>query len=460
MHRAARQVLSVFLATGMISGARVAAAADTPTPSADENQALRERVESLEETVALLKRQAEARDEADAGKGAQPIIGAGPDGFFLQSPDKSFRLSVRGYVQTQGRFFTGGDTVIQEQNEFFMRRVRPIVEGTVAQFVDFKIMPDFGLGTTVLQDAYLNAHYWELAQLQVGKFKEPFGIERLQSGATLTFIERGVPNTIVPNRDVGAQLWGKWRQGLVTYQLSAFDGVNDGGSTDGDNNDGKDFVGRVFAQPFQDTVLEPLQGLGFGVAWSAGKANGSPATLKTVGQQPFFQYGSNVQQSGQRYRVSPQLYWGWGPFGLLGEWVQSSTPLRIKRSAGNAPDIRADNSAWQLQMSYVLTGENASYYGVVPRTSFVPGQGTWGAFEVAARYGELDVDSDVFQHGYASLSDSARSERSYGLDLNWYLNRFLKWQLEFDQTFFERGAKNGNDRPTESVVMTQFQVSY
>ena len=45
-------------------------------------------------------------------------------------------------------------------------------------------------------------------------------------------------------------------------------------------------------------------------------------------------------------------------------------------------------------------------------------------------------------------------------DFNWYLNRFLKWQLEFDQPFFERGARNGNDRPTEDVIMTQFQVSY
>jgi len=459
MRRNTRRALGVCLGLGLLGGARAAMAAE-PTPKDDENQALRERVDSLEETVSLLKRQAEAKDEAEASKGPQPIIGAGPDGFYLQSADKkSFKLRLRGYVQAQGRFFAGGDLAVPN-NEFLMRRVRPIVEGTVAEFIDFKIMPDFGLGTTVLQDAYLNARYWQLAQLQVGKFKEPFGIERLQSGATLTFIERGVPNTIVPNRDVGAQLWGNWRQGLVTYQLAAFDGVNDGGSTDGDNNDGKDFVGRVFTQPFQETVWEPLQGLGFGVAWSAGKANGSPATLKTVGQQTFFKYGSSVQQSGQRYRVSPQLYWAWGPFGLLGEWVQSSTPLRIKRSAGSTPDLRADNSAWQVQASYVLTGESASYNGVVPRTSFAPGHGTWGAFEIAARYGELDVDNDVFRHGYASLSDSARHASSYGLDLNWYLNRFLKWQLEFDQTFFDRGARNGNDRPTESVVMTEFQVSY
>ena len=462
MRRAYRRTLGACVGLGFLGGVP-AAGASGPTPQDDENQALRERVKSLEQTVSLLQRQQEAREEAEAGKSAQPILGAGPDGFFIQSADKkSYKIRLRGYVQAQGRFFAGGDLVVQESNEFLMRRVRPIVEGTVAEFVDFKIMPDFGLGTTVLQDAYLNAHYWPFAQLQTGKFKEPFGIERLQSGSSLTFIERGVPNTIVPNRDVGAQLWGTWREGLVTYQLAAFDGTNDGGSTDGDNNDGKDFVGRVFVQPFQETTWTPLAGFGIGLAGSSGEANGTPAGYKTVGQQTFFKYGSNVQQSGNRWRISPQLYWSWGPFGLLGEWVQSSTELRNKspKKGGPAPDLRADNTAWQLQASYVLTGESASYYGVVPRTSFVPAKGTWGAFELAARYGELAVDKDIFREGFASISKSADHERSYGVDFNWYLNRFLKWQLEFDQTFFDGGATEGNDRPTESVIMTQFQVSY
>lgn len=449
------------LGVALLAAAHAARAAADPTPKDDENAALRERVESLEQTVSLLKRQAEAKDEAEASKGPQPILGAGPDGFYLQSADKkSFVLRLRGYVQTQGRFFANGDTVVPN-DDILMRRVRPIFEGTVAEFVDFKIMTDFGQNATLLQDAYLNAHYWPLAQLQVGKFKEPFGLERLQSGSSLTFIERGLPNDIVPNRDVGAQLWGNWRQGLVTYQLAAFDGVTDGGSTDGDNNDGKDFVGRIFARPFQDTTWTPLAGFGIGFAGSFGKANGAPSTYKTAGQQTFFKYGSNVQQSGERVRISPQLYWSWGPFGLLGEWVLSSTTLRIKTATGrNPPDLQADNSAWQLQASYVLTGENASYYGVVPRDSFVPGKGTWGACELAARYGELHVDNDVFHSGFASLNDSARRARSYGVDFNWYLNRFLKWQLEFDQTFFDRGAKNGNDRPAEDVIMSQFQVSF
>ena len=59
--------------------------------------------------------------------------------------------------------------------------MRPIVEGTLGDVVDFRIMPDFANSTLVLQDAYVNLRYFPLANLQAGKFKAPFGLERLQS---------------------------------------------------------------------------------------------------------------------------------------------------------------------------------------------------------------------------------------------------------------------------------------
>ena len=52
------------------------------------------------------------------------------------------------------------------------------------------------------------------------------------------------------------------------------------------------------------------------------------------------------------------------------------------------------NTAWQLAASWVLTGENASFRGVVPRKSLSLGEGTFGAFELAARYNQLDIDDD------------------------------------------------------------------
>jgi phosphate-selective porin OprO/OprP len=409
----------------------------------------------LEQELALLKRRVEVKEEAEAAKGPQPQIGAGPDGFFLQSADRKWVLKLRGYTQADSRWYQG-DEDQTVSDAFVFRRVRPIFEGTLAEWIDFRIMPDFANSTLVLQDAYANLRpFGPLAQLQVGKFKAPFGLERLQSGAALTFIERGLPTNLVPNRDLGVQLWGDWRGGLLTYQAAVMNGVTDGGSTDGDNNDAKEVVGRLFAKPFQETTFEPLQGLGIGAAFSYGREVGTPRNYVTAGQQTFYSWASGTTLDEGRLRITPQLNWYWGPFGLLGEYVRSDNT--VQRGLVQE-DIEVDS--WQLAGSYVLTGENASYSGVMPREPLSPGGGGWGAFELAGRYGALEVDEQAFELRFADPARSARKAREASAGINWYMNRWLKLQLDYGRTWFEGGAADGQDRDTENFVATRLQLSY
>ena len=45
----------------------------------------------------------------------------------------------------------------------------------------------------------------------------------------------------------------------------------------------------------------------------------------------------------------------------------------------------------------MLTGEDASYRGVTrPNHPFTVGSAGWGAWELVARYGELEVDDAAF----------------------------------------------------------------
>ena len=69
----------------------------------------------------------------------------------------------------------------------------------------------------------------EQARFRVGKLKTPFGIERLQSGQSLS-AERALPNFLVPNRDIGPQVHGELIGGAFGYQLAVLNGVADGGS--------------------------------------------------------------------------------------------------------------------------------------------------------------------------------------------------------------------------------------
>lgn len=353
-------------------------------------------------------------------------------------------------------------------SSFVARRVRPTLEGTLFDRFGFRIMPDFGSGAVVLQDAYTDVRFWPQLKLRGGKFKEPVGLERLQSANNLLFVERALPTNLVPNRDLGFQLFGDLWDGTLSYALGVFNGVTDGGSADTDNNDAKDFAGRVFAQPFLKTEIAPLKGLGIGVSGTYGKQVGSATSpnlpsYKTNGQLTFFRYLNTAASgatpanitiaNGEVFRLSPQTYYRWGPFGLLGEYVLSS-----QRVVNGGSTAKLKNQAWQTATSYVLTGEKASYQGVKPKNPFNPKEGKWGAVELAARYHELRVDHDTFPN-FASVTQSAHRARAFGGGINWYLNDNVKLVADYEQTLFNGGATTGN-RPTEKVVESRLEVAF
>ena len=449
--------MRISLAFLLAAGLGVAVASAAPARAATDL----ERLEQLEQEVSLLKRKLEVQEEDAATKASRtPILGAGPDGFFLKSPDNFFQLKLRALVQADGRWaIEPGENGI---DNFTMRRVRPIFEGTVAEVVDFKIMPDFAGSSTTLFDAYANLRYFPQAQLQVGKFKPPIGLERLQSASATMFIERGFPTFLVPNRDIGGMLQGEFGEGLFAYQVGYFDDAADQQNLVNDSDDGKSVDGRIFFHPFRLMDNELLDGFGIGLAGNWGDSNDSsmPSYRMTQDSTNFFTYlGASGGQpavlgDGNSYRISPQGYWYAGPFGLLWEYVNEKP--EIKRGASH---ISPTNQAWQVEMSWALTGENAAYKGLVPATSFSPSKGTWGAFEVAARFGEIDFDDDLFPT-YANPDASASKAYGYTLGVNWYLNRWVKFMVNWDQTYFDGGAAGGADRDTEDTLYTRLQLQY
>ncbi|XXF77033.1 porin [Myxococcaceae bacterium GXIMD 01537] len=390
------------------------------------------------------------------------IVMASEEGFSLSSADKAFQLRLRAQIAVDGHFFTSEEEM-PGASTFAVRRARPILEGTLFSAFDFRLMPDFGSGTTVLQDAYIDARVLSgRLRVRAGKFKAPVGLERLQSVTATTFVERALPTDLVPNRDVGVQVHGELFGGVLAYAAGVFNGDPDGASSDTNLDDSFDLVERVFVQPFKPTSLEALQGLGLGFAVSNGQQFGNASetgvgVLRTPGLQTFFSYrtgdtlADTVIASGQHLRLSPQGYYYWGPVGLLAEYVSSAQEVR----RGDAR-ARLRNHSWQLMGSWVLFGGHPSFDGVRPEAPVEPSKDQWGAVEVAGRYTELTVDPDAFPV-YADPTQSAREARSWGVGANWYLNRNTRLGANYERTTFEGGAVEG-DRVPESVFLSRFQV--
>jgi phosphate-selective porin OprO/OprP len=469
---------------------KVKALEQNQKPAPDTNAAAREqKIQELDQKLKVVQRNMELDEESAAAKAKElPRITLGADGFAFRSADTNFAVQLGGVLQVDSRSFFE-DHGISGNDGMLLRRARPVLSGTVFRDFDFLFVPDFGTAnngnagssTPTIFDAYLNYRFRPELQLRGGKFKSPVGLEQLVADRDLLFNERALPTDLVPNRDIGFALWGDLFGGVASYSVGIYNGVGDArNSSNSDFEDNKAFEGRVFFQPFKKSGLAAVEQFGFGLGGSyesmqgtntSGLPNttgGSLPGYATVGQQQFFAYNpankSVVVADGEHWRLSPQGYWYYGPLGLLGEYVISNQ--RVTRTGTNAqPVVDLNDTAWQVAGSWILTGEDATFTTVVPRHPFHLTSGDWGAWQLVARYSELDVDSDAFPL-FSDPKTSARKAHEWSVGLNWYLNRNVAFKTSFAHTWFEGGGGSATSAPgnvsrqAENVLFTRFQLAF
>lgn len=449
-------------------------AAKPPEPSSQE-QAMQKQINELNQQVKTLEQKEQSVEAVtEHFRTVLPVAPGVRPGLVLTSPSSPFQLRFGGLVQVDYRDFFNQPSPPPQSgvDTFLLRRIRPIFEGGYDDF-GFKIMPDFGNGsnstpttapTPQIFDAWIYANLNPALNLKIGKMKAPLGLEELQEDVNLTFPERAFPSNLIPNRDIGLQASGAVFNRTVNYAAGVFDGAVDGTNVGtGDFNNGKDVNFRLFAQPWKNTDLKAVRGLGIGVGYGFGVQSGSLGTPAlpvyiTPGQQTWFAYTAGTFANGRRESWTPQLYYALGPIGVLGEWT--NTAQDFTRSTNTQT---VSNTAWQVALTWVLTGEDASYLGVTPDHSFSLKRNRFGSVELVARVSQLRVDSDAFvgtaATQLANPNTNPNKATDYGIGLNWDLSREVRIMFTYDQTKFDGGAPNGANKPDEKVLITRFQYA-
>jgi phosphate-selective porin OprO/OprP len=462
--------------------AGAAHAQNAPNQAGDSNTDLRAEIEAQKQRLAILERKLELQQEAaTAAAASAPKITANATRFQIGSPDNSNFIRFRGTLFADNRAYAG-DSAPETADTFLLRSVRPTFEGTFAGIYDFRFTPDFGSGRSIIVDAYAAARFKPGFVVTVGKFKPSVGLERLASEPDLRFMERGLPTLLVPNRDLGVQLSGEFAGGAFAYQVGYFNGVTDGQSSDNlaspdvESDTGGDYAARVFFQPFINSDNFNLRGLGFGVGSTWQDLDGAATnpylpSYRSQGQLSVFSYRANTATGvtpnnatfadGERLRLAPQLYYYRGSFGFLGEYTQVKQDVS-RVVAGSTRSDTLTHSAWQGQFSWFITGEEESFRGFTPQSTFQPGKQGTGAWELVARIQELDVDDDTFADGANSFANpltAISKETSYGVGVNWYPWNTVKLSLNYDLTSFEGGAAT-RDRAHEQAIFSRFAINY
>ena len=280
---------------------------------------------------------------------------------YVQQRGPELKLVLGGFIQAnfedgdvsafEGRF---GETALKDR--FRLRRARINLTGDFAEQFDFKIEGDFGQSDGLnssrtafsATDIFVNWHQYPEAQIKVGQWKAPFGLEQITPDTTLYLIERSLPTgALTPERQLGVQLWGKpfthvWpeQKDLLTYYAGIFNG-NGRNITNNDNNEFM-YVGRLELQPFKGKIFgqESFLKLGGDLLNSrdAAGTNISPALNLLVNDDgslsPF-----TLPTADERTAWSVDAWLKLGPFDLIGEYLEEYVNGRTVNGVPGMPDF-------------------------------------------------------------------------------------------------------------------------
>jgi phosphate-selective porin OprO/OprP len=428
---------------------------------------LEQRIQELEQTVRLLTRKQEVSEEvyvADKAKAATSgTVKAGPDGFALTSADKTAELKLRGLMQFDGRFGVEDD---KDTDTWLFRRLRPTFEGKIGD-IAWRITPEFANDDADLVDGYID--YTLPTQsftgpnpvvFRAGQFKGPVGLERLQSGSAIVFLERAFPTELLPNRDRGLELYTNAFDKRLSFELAATNGTADGRDATNSDFDGEPEINaRVF--------FEPVPGIGFGVAGTHGQkfsendvrtasASNAQAFLpryRSPAQATIFQYNTGAIADGDHTRFTPQAYAYVGPFGVMAEYAESDQQVGFETEDLTLDNENFTNKAAQITAVWAITGEPENYKG------FIKPINSYGAWELAARWSTLEIDDKAFDLGFSDPTKNVQKADEWALGVNWTVTQNLKVLTNYTHTSFDGGAKNG-DREDEEVISTRLQLNY
>lgn len=401
-------------------------------------------VDSVDARLTALEKQLEPARKPEA------LQWSFKDGLRFESADKAFQLKLGGRMQLDTFFGKSDDDFESTTGKTLedgsqMRRARLALSGTIYERVDFKWEFDWADkdGKSKLVDVYAGLNGpGAIPSVRAGHFREPFFLEMLSSSNDVSFQERSLPLALVPQRNIGLQLFDSLFTDRFTYAVGVFRDTTDQGLG---QEDGRYAVtARLTGLPwFQDDSHL----LHVGVAASR---RSPPADTVAYKSRPEANLAPDVVDTGNITDADDVTLLGletallFGPFSLQGEWVES----RVDSAAMNDPKF----SGLYATATWTWTGEPRRYRKSEatlqsPRPTTNVGQGGYGAWESALRWSTLDLEDGGVAGG--EVTDLT-------LGLNWYLNPVTRVTWNLIRSSLDRAPDDGTAEIFEMRIQMAF----
>lgn len=297
-------------------------------------------------------------------------------------------IKISGYIQPRYRY---EDSIY---NTFDIRRARLDIRGDLTERWDYRTQIEFGGDKgPFLLDAIAGFKVDSYLKLSAGQQKIPFSMENLTSSPKLETINRSqVAEALVARskdvignqngRDIGLQAGGDLfsigDRRLLDYAAGIFNGA---GINRLDNNDRKDYIGRL--------VFHPVKGLDIGSSYynGYGKWNLNPKDT------------NSVPTSQKRNRLGFEAAYSYENLTLKGEYIYGQ-------------DGAIDKDGWYVQGGYFI----------IPKI-----------LQAVLKYDIFDPDKDKGKN----------NSTVYTFGANGYFNKWAFLQVNYELKD-QQGQKNNN----------------
>ncbi len=391
-----------------------------------------------EEALPLLKSRANDERMAEKKAKSNPTLEVGKKGLVVKNPDGDFSIKLGGRMHADYTNNSNASELPDNRrpvNGTQIRRGRIALSGTVYNDYDYMIETDFANDGVSVKDLFLVYHGFNFdtpLELTVGHQKHAMSMEIQESSNDIMFTERSFVSALTTpffDRAIGinAKAFGpNWNV------QSGFYGDSMSNSTDGTNrgnNEGRGFGIRGTWAPIMEEgkVLHVGANYGYRKTSDDGQSNSSASRFRyrTTNMSNLAVVDTTLADMDDVNTGILELSGMYGPLSFQSEFAKS------KVSRDSNPDV--DFTAWYAQVGYTLTGESRTYKGsdgefkrLSPKNEFSLKKGTWGAWEVAARYDEIDLEDGIVAGGEA---------KRMTVSLNWYLNDDVRILAGYSRSF-------------------------
>jgi phosphate-selective porin OprO/OprP len=492
------------------------------TTSEDEKKAkldaLEQEIQDLSAQVDDLKR-SQAAQVADQQNEKQNAVKLKIDNGrpTISSSDGKFTASIRALAQLDwGGYFQSSKTLAfpaayapDLSSGANFRRVYLGLQGKLFGDWSYNLNFDFGGsgGTEApghVQSVYLEYDGLAPFAIRAGAYPAPSNLEDSTSSGDTIFLERNAPSDLQRNlaggdgRDAVSLLYqGDQLFGALSY---TGDKIQETGSIFGEQ---QALVGRASYLFYSDPdvhwlagvngtyVMHPPSGLARNTAFpSAALSNGAARTTFSLSDPPELTIDENgfklanttslsathlaqwgVETAGNYYNLYGQA----GYYGFEVTRAPENFTVFTASATSNPALITPKNdhfTGWYLQGAWTLTGEERTYNTATgafappkPDRPFSLDSGDWGAFELAARYSDLDLNDRVLDPGNVVTNWTGVSTKTYtfyntvrGGDqriwtaaLNWFPVNAVKLALQYQ--YIQLSRLQSGSTPSSTITV-------